>query len=52
MAAGCGAESAQAPEDPRPLVLATFTGEVDSMAGTFTIQSEPTALGQALGMSA
>jgi streptogramin lyase len=53
VAAGCGAESApQAPEDPKPLVLATFNGEVDSIAGTFTIQAEPTALGQALGMSA
>jgi streptogramin lyase len=37
---------------PEPLVLATFTGEVDRVAGTFTVQSEPTALGRALGMSA
>ena len=52
-AAACGAESMpQAPEAVQPLVLATFTGEVDAVAGTFTVQYEPTALGQALGMSA
>jgi hypothetical protein len=53
LAAACGAEKqAQAPETPQPLVLATFTGEVDPVAGTFTVQSEPTALGHALGVAA
>ena len=52
-AAGCGAEpAANPPEGSTPVVLATFTGEVDMASGTVTIQSEPTALGQALGMKA
>jgi hypothetical protein len=50
-AAGCGTEmGANPPEGSPPVVLATFTGEVDMVSGTVTIQSEPTALGRALGM--
>ena len=37
--AACGAENTpETPEDPRPLVLATFSGEVDAVAGTFTVR--------------
>ena len=51
--AGCGAEvPATLPEGPTQVVLATFTGDVDMAAGTVSIQSEPTALGQAMGMTA
>jgi hypothetical protein len=50
---GCGADTgSRAPEEPKPFILATFTGEVDAAKETFTIQYEPTALGQALGMTA
>lgn len=52
VALGCTSEKAgPEPEGTRRVVVATFTGEIDRVAGTFTIRTEPTAAGRALGMA-
>ena len=52
VALGCAAEKpGPEPESTRRVVVATFTGEIDRVAGTFTIRTEPTAAGRALGMA-
>jgi hypothetical protein len=57
--AGCAARTpeqkpaapAQRAGTPRTVEVATFTAEVDPVARTFQIRSQPTAAGRALGMS-
>jgi hypothetical protein len=52
--AGCAAQKTETAESPLPpgyVTLATFTGEVDTATGAFTIRSTPTAAGKALQVS-
>ena len=55
LAIGCSSQKpspAPEPSAPGRVIVATFSGSIDPVAGTFTIRTEPTQVGLALGMKA